>query len=113
MEPGEFIQILDKNGQIPGMIAEVGRAKALAVVLDKAKVVDSNGKAVDVSAFTATVKGADDEFDVSDMTAALQGAGGHDDHDGHDHGSTGSAAAGGKDSHGRKANHEHYGHDHS
>ena len=84
MEPGEFIQVLDKNGQIPGMIAEVARAKALAVVLDKAKVVDSKGKDVDVSAFTATARGADgeDEFDVSEMTAAL---GGGDDHAGHDH----------------------------
>ncbi|CAN5306621.1 trigger factor [soil metagenome] len=106
MEPGEFIQVLDKNGQIPGMIAEVARSKALAVVLDKAKVVDTKGKDVDVSAFTATAKGDDDEFDVADMTAALQGA---NDHEGHDHGTAG----GGKDSHGRKPNHEHYGHDHS
>jgi len=53
MEPGEFIQVLDKNGQIPSMVAEVARSKALAVVLSKAKVVDSKGKAVDVSAFTA------------------------------------------------------------
>ncbi|MBH0053894.1 MULTISPECIES: trigger factor [unclassified Salinibacterium] len=53
MEPGEFIQILDKNGQIPAMVAEVARSKALAVVLSKAKVVDTKGKAVDVSAFTA------------------------------------------------------------
>lgn len=105
MEPGEFIQVLDKNGQIPGMIAEVARAKALAVVLDKAKVVDTKGKAVDVSAFTASAKGGDDdEFDVSEMTAALQGA-----NDDHDH----APAGGGKDAHGRKSNHEHYGHDHS
>ncbi|MBH0098802.1 trigger factor [Salinibacterium sp. NSLL150] len=53
MEPGEFIQILDKNGQIPAMVAEVARSKALAVVLSKAKVVDTKGKSVDVSAFTA------------------------------------------------------------
>ena len=109
MEPGEFIQVLDKNGQIPGMIAEVARSKALAVVLDKAKVVDSKGKDVDVSAFTATANGDDDEeFDVSEMTSALQGA---NSHDGHDHGSAG--AGSGKDAHGRKPNNEHYGHDHS
>ncbi|MGV8912455.1 MAG: trigger factor [Rhodoglobus sp.] len=58
MEPGEFIQVLDKNGQIPAMVAEVARSKALAVVLSKAKVVDTKGKSVDVSAFTA-VAGAD------------------------------------------------------
>ena len=32
MEPGEFIKVLDENGQIPGMVAEVARGKALAVV---------------------------------------------------------------------------------
>ncbi|MGJ8722634.1 MAG: trigger factor [Salinibacterium amurskyense] len=73
MEPGEFIQILDKNGQIPAMVAEVARSKALAVVLSKAKVVDTKGKAVDVSAFTALansdsaeeVVAADDASDES------------------------------------------------
>jgi trigger factor len=109
MEPSEFIEVLDKNGQIPGMIAEVARAKALAVVLDKARVVDSKGKDVDVSAFTATANSDDDEeFDVSEMTSALQGA---NNHDGHAHGQVG--AGSGKDSHGRKPNNEHYGHDHS
>ncbi len=100
MEPAEFIQVLDKNGQIPGMIAEVGRSKALAVVLDKAKVVDSKGKDVDVSAFTATALGGPND-DSEEITAAdLQGS-----DDDHSHG-------GAKDSHGRKAGHEHYGHDH-
>ncbi|MGL4340395.1 MAG: trigger factor [Rhodoglobus sp.] len=61
MEPGEFIQVLDKNGQIPSMIAEVARAKALAVVLGKAKVVDSKGAVVDVSAFTASALGGDND----------------------------------------------------
>ncbi|MBX3100187.1 MAG: trigger factor [Salinibacterium sp.] len=97
MEPGEFIKVLDQNGQIPGMIAEVARVKALAVVLAKAKVVDSKGKAVDVSAFTATALGGEND-DSEEITAAdLQGGG---------------SEGGSKDSHGRKAGHEHYGHDH-
>lgn len=81
MEPAEFIQILDQNGQIPGMIAEVARVKALAVVLGKAKVVDSKGKTIDVSAFTASAIGDDDSDEIS--AADLQGSG--DDHAGHDH----------------------------
>jgi trigger factor len=97
MEPGEFIQVLDQNGQIPSMIGEVARSKALALVLDKAKVVDSKGKAVDVSAFTAGFSNAGDE----DFVEAIAPT--HD--EGHSHG-------GAKDSHGRSANHEHYGHDH-
>ncbi|MEQ1736791.1 MAG: trigger factor, partial [Rhodoglobus sp.] len=79
MEPGEFIQVLDKNGQIPGMIAEVARSKALATVLGKAKVVDTKGKAVDLSAFTAAATGAEG----ADFVEAS--AGDHDDHAGHNH----------------------------
>jgi trigger factor len=69
MEPGEFIKVLDQNGQIPAMVGEVARSKALAVVLSKAKVVDGEGAAVDLSAFTATAGVGTDE----------------DDHEGHDH----------------------------
>ena len=35
MEPGEFIKVLDQNGQIPAMVGEVARSKALAVVLSQ------------------------------------------------------------------------------
>ena len=79
MDPGEFIQVLDKNGQLPAMIAEVARAKALATVLDKAKVLDSKGKPVDVSAFTAVVNGPVGEDFVGASAAD------HDDHEGHSH----------------------------
>ena len=91
MEPGEFIQTLDKNGQIPAMIGEVARAKALAIVLGKAEVVDSEGKTVDVSEFTATTDGLDvepdhdeddepsiDELEADDSTEV-------DEHAGHQH----------------------------
>ncbi|GAB3034902.1 trigger factor [Parafrigoribacterium mesophilum] len=54
MEPGEFIKVLDENGQIPGMVGEVARGKALATVLGKATVVDTEGNPVDLSAFTAS-----------------------------------------------------------
>ncbi|CAN5277895.1 trigger factor [soil metagenome] len=100
MEPGEFIQVLDKNGQLPAMIGEVARAKALAFVLSKATVVDTKGKAVDVSAFAASALG---DEDGSDDASELIGAGGD-----HEHGAVG----GGKDTHGRKPGNEHYGHDH-
>jgi trigger factor len=99
MEPGEFIQVLDQNGQIPGMIAEVARTKALATVLERAKVVDSKGKTIDVTPFTATALGGPD--DDSDVVTAADLSG----EDEHERGAS-------KDSHGRKAGHEHYGHDH-
>ncbi|MHB1171568.1 MAG: trigger factor [Lacisediminihabitans sp.] len=82
MEPGEFIKVLDQNGQIPGMIGEVARGKALAVVLSKAKVVDSKGEDVDLSAFTASVTGNGGDFVEAD-TGSHEG---HDhDHAGHNH----------------------------
>ena len=79
MEPGEFIKVLDQNGQIPGMIGEVARAKALAVVLSKAKVVDTLGNAVDISSFTDPAVGspAGDDF--------VEASAGDEDHEGHDH----------------------------
>ncbi len=81
MEPGEFIKVLDQNGQIPGMVGEVARSKALSVALSKAKVVDSKGKAVDLTAFTAAaVAPVAEAIDTDDHA-------GHDhgDHEGHDH----------------------------
>jgi trigger factor len=100
MEPGEFVKILDQNGQLPGVVGEIARSKALATVLSKAKVVDTKGKAVDVSDFLARALGDGDSGEVFSADV--------DDHEGHDHGS-----ATGKDSHGRKPGNEHYGHDHS
>ena len=99
MEPGEFIKVLDSNGQIPGMIGEVARGKALAIVLSKVKVVDSNGDEVDMTEFTAPVTGPTDGEDFVEATAGV-GA-----HEGTGHGD-------GNDNHGRSANNEHYGHDH-
>jgi trigger factor len=85
MEPGEFVQVLDKNGQIPGMIGEVARGKALAVVLGKAKVVDSKGKAVDVSEFAASFASDDNSGDASLLATDSHEGHDHDDHEGHSH----------------------------
>jgi trigger factor len=51
MDPNQFAQMLDGAGQVPMMIGEVRRRKALAKVLELAKVKDSNGKAVDLESF--------------------------------------------------------------
>jgi trigger factor len=85
MEPGEFIQVLDKNGQIPAMIGEVARNKALAIVLSKAKVVDGKGKKVDLTDFIGPF--ADEEgADFVEITPTdLEGGHDHDDHEGHNH----------------------------
>ncbi|WGW13986.1 trigger factor [Saxibacter everestensis] len=51
MNPNEFAQAIDQGGQVPAMVAEVGRRKALAAVLEKATVVDTTGVPVDLSSF--------------------------------------------------------------
>jgi len=69
MDPSEFVQALSGNGQIPSMVAEVARNKALAIALGKAEVVDSNGASVDLSEFTAVVDDeAADEAAADDAT---------------------------------------------
>ena len=50
MDPNTFAQAVDQQGQIPAMVAEVARRKALAEVLEQATVVDTAGATVDLSA---------------------------------------------------------------
>jgi len=54
MAPQEFVNALQSSGQLPLMVGEVARNKALAVALGKVTVVDTNGKAVDLTGFAAT-----------------------------------------------------------
>jgi trigger factor len=79
MDPNQFAQAIDQQGQVPAMYAEVARRKALATVLEKATVVDTAGQPVDLTEVTAT-----------DVASQLVEGGheGHDhgDHEGHDHG---------------------------
>lgn len=51
MEPNQFAQMLDGAGQVPMLMGEVRRRKALAKVLEFATVTDSNGAAVDLTSF--------------------------------------------------------------
>jgi trigger factor len=48
MSPDQFIKEVSQAGQITTMVAEVARAKALAQVLGKVKIVDKSGKQVDI-----------------------------------------------------------------
>jgi trigger factor len=76
MEPTEFIQSLDHNGQIPSMVGEVARSKSLSVALAKVTVKDTKGTKVDLSEFT---NAASDP--VEDAVAQAVA----DNHEGHDH----------------------------
>ena len=52
MDPNEFAKMVDERGQIPVIVGEVARRKALASVLSKASVVDTTGAPVDLEALT-------------------------------------------------------------
>ncbi|HEX8972895.1 trigger factor [Oryzihumus sp.] len=71
MDPNEFAKAVDEAGQIPAMVAEVARRKALATVLEKAAVKDTAGNEVDLNELNV---------ELADTTGeAIEG------HEGHDH----------------------------
>jgi trigger factor len=73
MDPNQFAQSIDQQGQVPAMVAEVARRKALAHVLEQASVVDTNGTAIDLD---QAVPGADagDSADDADSDASQESA---------------------------------------
>jgi trigger factor len=75
MEPNDFAKAVDEGGQIPAMVAEVARRKALATVLEKAKVVDADGNEVDLNALNTGDDAVTGDHEGHD----------HGDHEGHDH----------------------------
>ncbi|MFI0719898.1 trigger factor [Streptomyces sp. NPDC021224] len=61
MSPDQFAQAVVEGNQVQLLVGEVARGKALAVVVEAAKVTDSNGEVVDL---------ADDEDEDEDGSAA-------------------------------------------
>jgi trigger factor len=67
MPPQEFANQLVEAGNLPALMADVRRNKALAAVLGDATVTDSSGRAVDLGALTPTqLAEPDDETDTPD-----------------------------------------------
>ncbi|KOU77294.1 trigger factor [Streptomyces sp. MMG1533] len=48
MSPDQFAQAVVEGGQVPLLVGEVARGKALAVVVEKATVKDTNGEVIDL-----------------------------------------------------------------
>jgi trigger factor len=93
MDPNEFAKTVEEGGQISSMVAEVARRKALAAVLEKAKVVDTAGSEVNLKELSsgADALGYDEGLDHvgheghdHDDHEGHEGHD-HDDHEGHDH----------------------------
>jgi len=102
MDPNEFAKTVEEGGQISSMVAEVARRKALAAVLDKAKVVDTAGIEVNLDDLKlgSEAVGYDEGHDHEGHDHEGHDHEGHDheghDHEGHDH-----------------EGHDHEGHDHA
>jgi trigger factor len=62
MNPQEFAQQIDQGGQVQSMVAEVGRRKALAAVLEGATVTDTDGNVIDLD----EIDPADEDEDLDD-----------------------------------------------
>ncbi|MDH2442523.1 trigger factor [Amnibacterium sp. CER49] len=62
MQPQEFVEVLQQNNQLPSMMSEVARSKAISVLLGRVKVQDTTGKPVDLSDFVVT----DSPQDIAD-----------------------------------------------
>ena len=64
MSPNEFVGIIQQNNQLPVLVGEVARNKALAVALSRVTVVDTNGDPVDLTGFIAEEDEAEAEAEV-------------------------------------------------
>ena len=65
MEPNQFAQAVDQQGQIPAIVAEVTRRKALAAVLESVTIRDASGNPVDLDSL---VPGAEDELSAEESS---------------------------------------------
>ncbi|MFF2188112.1 trigger factor [Streptomyces sp. NPDC058155] len=75
MSPDQFAQAVVEGGQVPMLVGEVARGKALAVVVEAAKVLDTNGEVVDLEdeeedTTAETVEASSDEADAPAEAAA-------------------------------------------
>jgi len=57
MDPNQFAQAIDSQGQIGAMVSEIARRKALAAVLEEATVTDASGNTVDLEDLVPRAQG--------------------------------------------------------
>jgi len=67
MSPDQFAQAVVEGGQVPMLVGEVARGKALAVVVEAATVKDTNGEVIDLD-------DEEDDEETADTTEAVESA---------------------------------------
>ena len=72
MDPNQFAQAIDQQGQVPAMVAEVARRKALAAVLEKVTIVDTEGNTVDLNELNER-PGVQDALEALEAAEAAEG----------------------------------------
>ena len=72
MDPNSFAQMIDQQGQIPAIMGEVGRRKALAAVLDQAKIVDASGNVIDLDELVPSQEEDDAELVHTSDSGAVE-----------------------------------------
>jgi trigger factor len=82
MGPDQFAQQVVQGGQVPMLVSEVVRGKALALVVERAKVVDESGRPVDLEALReeapAAAVAVEGEAEVVEDTAVAEAPGASD-----------------------------------
>ncbi|MCL1899650.1 MAG: trigger factor [Promicromonosporaceae bacterium] len=69
MEPQEFISMVDSNGQIPSMVAELARQKSLAMALRQVVVKDTAGQVIDLTEFIGSDENDEAQRAVAEAAA--------------------------------------------
>jgi trigger factor len=69
MSPDQFAQAVVEGGQVPLLVGEVARGKALAVVVEAATVKDTNGEIIDLDDEDDTEAAADVAAEATEADA--------------------------------------------
>ncbi|MEV0320381.1 trigger factor [Streptomyces sp. NPDC050658] len=72
MSPDQFAQAVVEGGQVPMLVGEVARGKALAVVVEAATVKDTNGEVVDLDDEDETEAAAEVAADATESEAPAE-----------------------------------------
>jgi trigger factor len=83
--PDQFAQQVVQAGQVPVLVSEVVRGKALALVLESATVVDASGRPVDLEALREDAAAETAEFVGESDGVADEAHEAHEGHEGHEH----------------------------
>ena len=73
MDPNEFARAMDGAGQVPAMVGEVARRKALAVAMEKATVKDASGNTIDLEELVGGDEADDETGDETGGSGAAEG----------------------------------------